>query len=883
MKSRRLALCAAILLTVLTVQLMAQEQEGSSSVPTFQSTSSLVVLDVTVLDKQGRPIVNGLTKDDFTITEDKKAQTIFSFEAPGMHVVDANAGDNNPEGKAPATIFVLDLLNSSFEDFAFIRYSMQKYLESQPAQLNSPAELMVIGNDSLEMLQGYTRNRDDLLDAVNHFPPVLPYTLIMGEDIHRYMKRVAQSFDALQQIALQNLAVPGRKNIVWVGYGVGIEGLYVQRSQLRISAANKLEQYLHSTINMLLAARMSLFVIYPGLTASPVSSSIGAMLSMPASVKDSYADFGDHDPFEGGINFGVFVNETGGKLFYNRNDVDQEIERSQQLGSEYYTLSYQPQDVRTDDTFRRIRVTLRDRNLHALTKAGYFALGRVPVTLGQQGMIGVAEAVLSTHPSQALDLTVSGVVRHPDTNTAEFKVQLKSKDLGWRVAGSGQNTANLIVEAASLTAREDILASNVDRVTLWSDAQDPSFPLTIQVPRNTQRVRVVVEIGGRIGTVDLDRKTIDASPVAPTPAIRRSPNGPSLVVSSPGERITVQELEQVLSAAHGKPDAEIARQLSGIELTERLSTAKLARWEARLPGSDSRQALLTLADVSEFLDLPASEVLATGAPDRDAQRRLIVLALHYVANTIHQLPNFLATRVTTSFQDVPQTAINPVYLPLHSVDRSSVTVLYRDRREVVDPGARKDKKSQPVAPLATWGVFGPILGRVLVDAAQGTLAWSHWEQGAAGPEAVFRYKVPQEKSHYEVGYCCAPGKKKDRVLEQMPGYRGEIAINPADGTIFRVTLQADLEPPGPVVQADVMVEYAPLEIGEKTYICPVRSVSLQMDSLPTAIPDDDGQNTRDDLLEGLLNAPETVQTLLNDVVFEQYHLFRSHTRVLIPR
>jgi hypothetical protein len=56
-----------------------------------------------------------------------------------------------------------------------------------------------------------------------------------------------------------------------------------------------------------------------------------------------------------------------------------------------------------------------------------------------------------------------------------------------------------------------------------------------------------------------------------------------------------------------------------------------------------------------------------------------------------------------------------------------------------------------------------------------------------------------------------------------------------------------------------------------------------MDSLPTAIPDDDGQNTRDDLLEGLLNAPETVQTLLNDVVFEQYHLFRSHTRVLIPR
>jgi hypothetical protein len=145
---------------------------------------------------------------------------------------------------------------------------------------------------------------------------------------------------------------------------------------------------------------------------------------------------------------------------------------------------------------------------------------------------------------------------------------------------------------------------------------------------------------------------------------------------------------------------------------------------------------------------------------------------------------------------------------------------------------------------------------------------------------VFRYKVPKEKSHYEVGYCCAPGKKANRVLEQMPGYHGEIAINPTDGTIFRVTLQADLEPPGPVVQANVMVEYGPLEIGGKTYICPVRSVSLQVDSLPTAVTEYDGENTRDDLLEELLNPPETMQTLLNDVVFEQYHLFRSQARVL---
>jgi hypothetical protein len=36
--------------------------------------------------------------------------------------MDAAAGEDNRGGKAPVTIVVLDLLNSSFSDFAFIRY-----------------------------------------------------------------------------------------------------------------------------------------------------------------------------------------------------------------------------------------------------------------------------------------------------------------------------------------------------------------------------------------------------------------------------------------------------------------------------------------------------------------------------------------------------------------------------------------------------------------------------------------------------------------------------------------------------------------------------------------------------------------------------------------
>jgi hypothetical protein len=50
------------------------------------------------------------------------------------------------------------------------------------------------------------------------------------------------------------------------------------------------------------------------------------------------------------------------------------------------------------------------------------------------------------------------------------------------------------------------------------------------------------------------------------------------------KRVTVDQLEQTLLAAHTLQDAEVARQLSDLELTERLTTAKLDRVERECPG-----------------------------------------------------------------------------------------------------------------------------------------------------------------------------------------------------------------------------------------------------------------------------------------------------------
>ena len=203
--------------------------------------------------------------------------------------------------------------------------------------------------------------------------------------------------------------------------------------------------------------------------------------------------------------------------------------------------------------------------------------------------------------------------------------------------------------------------------------------------------------------------------------------------ASASKRITIAELEQALTAARGKPDAEVAQQISDLELTERLSAEKVSQLKAGLPGEKAYQNLQILADKSAFLDPPASDIPAMPAPDFAEQRKMMSLAVGYVTRTIPQLPNFFATRETRRFEDTPlvQRATDSIpYQPLHFVRASSETVLYRSGRETVDAGpARKTVAMEPG--LRTWGVFGPVLGTVLVDAARSKLVWSSFRRASA--------------------------------------------------------------------------------------------------------------------------------------------------------
>ena len=504
--------CSIVLLSSLFCLTPALAQEPApQDAPTagehrLQVTSSLVFLDVTVVDKHGKPVTKGLSKDDFVITEDKEKQRIFSFESEEEHVV---ASDEAEQNKAPVTIFVFDELNTDIDQFAYLRQEARNYIAALPAELAAPAEMMVIGNKTLELMQGYTRSREDLLFAIDHLPVAVPFKL---NNSGFASERVQQSIAALQQIVLQNEGVKGKKNIIWVGQGA--PGLSITPESER--AAAKLKQHIHDTANLLVNARISLSLVFPAPTL---------IRKVTDSSDSGFSEADPGTPFSGGVNFADFVQETGGQLFYNSNGIGGEITRAEELGSQYYTLTYVPNEAKMDGRFRRIHIAMRDPNLHAITKTGYFSPTKDHVTSPrEQATNSIIEAARASIPLTSLPLVLFRVVQLQESHAAVVTLQIPTKSLNWETGDDGKSKASMILAAVSKSGNADILASKVEAVNITADSSAASqldkgiarVSIQVQVPRRTHDVRVVVQLEGKqaIGSVDVSKQVLDSAPAA---------------------------------------------------------------------------------------------------------------------------------------------------------------------------------------------------------------------------------------------------------------------------------------------------------------------------------------------------------------------------------
>jgi len=252
---------------------------------------------------------------------------------------------------------------------------------------------------------------------------------------------------------------------------------------------------------------------------------------------------------------------------------------------------------------------------------------------------------------------------------------------------------------------------------------------------------------------------------------------------------------------------------------------------------------------------------------------MILLALDYLEKTIPKLPDFNAVRNTVHYRETPEYQemnTNLIFQPLHVVDESKETVLYRGSREITDSGTGKHKKEKGENPyLVTYGTFGPVLDGVRDEIAAG-VTWSRWERGSARPRAVFRFQIPAELSRYQVWACCFPDGDGKSAYQKFVGHHGEITIDPSTGAVLRLEWRADLKSSTLLDRSDIMIEYGPVEIGGKMCICPIRSVSImRARSIRTLREWDESFMTYG-----------PYATALNDIAYSHYHMFGSESTVL---
>ena len=339
------------------------------------------------------------------------------------------------------------------------------------------------------------------------------------------------------------------------------------------------------------------------------------------------------------------------------------------------------------------------------------------------------------------------------------------------------------------------------------------------------------------------------------------------------QRITVGQLNLILSQIGSRGTGDWEEKLAHVELTERLRLADLASWAGESHSGAMQQTLIRVADASSFFAPPPAEIPKQAAPDGAAQERMLALTKDYLEQSIPKLPDFYATRTTVRYEDTPQLAegwTHVDYHALHVVETEKANVFFRAGDEAVEL-----KGGQPQAErnnlLTTYGTFGPILAELRRPVeTPGWMKWVRWEKGPEGTRAVFGFEIPAAESTDFEGGCCLPDSDGIDSFRIQAGYHGEIAINPATGTILRLQLQFDLQEYVPEDVDEVQIDYRPIKIGGKTYFCPVRSVSIARGRSIVSLG----------MWDASFLSYGPYSTKMNDFRFSKYHVFRSDSRIL---
>jgi VWFA-related protein len=497
--------CSICVLFALIAPLTAQERPQTPT-STLRVTTRLVVIDVSVLDRSGHFVPN-LDASAFTVYEDKTAQKIRNFEGPAGHAMPSiapghplvlSSADLRRIGNAPVNILVFDELNTPFNDVAYARQMMERYLKKQPEVLPVPTLLVAAGDTRFIVLHDYTQSRAALQDAIRHHLPEYASQMMRGGDSQ--MDRIAQTLGSLEQIADSSRGTPGRKNVIWIGAG------YPSLDLTDASPADKkkVEAVIRTVTARMLAARVTLYTVDPEGVAPHDLAPVG--LLDPSTYQGDMPTTG---PYAGKLDFQTFALATGGRIYSGRNDLDNEIGDGLTQGGQYYTLSYRPTNLNDDATaYRNIRVLMKDPNLRAVTRDGYFG-GTAPVehvsVKGQQATqldFDVASSANSL-------LVYNGLHVQVTTAPGGFRIATATRDLTLTTQDDGSRQTEITVVAVAFDAKNRVLAQKAREIKEGLRAGKQSEAITLlfpfDVPAGSTRIRFIVRDAatGNLGSADL--------------------------------------------------------------------------------------------------------------------------------------------------------------------------------------------------------------------------------------------------------------------------------------------------------------------------------------------------------------------------------------------
>lgn len=420
--------------TVLWVALLTISISGKASdkevpqnaPPTFVSRSELVQVPVVVTDGNGH--VKGLTKDDFVLQENGKDKPLATFEevkaTPGsVRRTQGTSGEysNTYAGvTAPKslTIFAVDLINTPFLDQAYARQQLIKFLANR-LDVNEPTALVLIKSNGIKVLHDFTTDTSVLVAALKRISGEIPAIetanadetseinglegFVNGVGVDPYVQLVQRTaimvtLESFQHVAEAFAGVPGRKSLIWAtaAFPFGLDpssgvillpqvvsqgtiqstGSGLQRgtgnlptlpdnSQIRSSEdLRSLEPLYQRTIQMLSDSNISVYpvdargliVYFPGADVSRIAGWNEYKRALVESSRNTMEDF---------------AYMTGGRAFYNRNDLTGAFAKAADDSTQYYLLGYYL-DKNPKPGWHKLHVKVKAKGANVQARNGFF-------------------------------------------------------------------------------------------------------------------------------------------------------------------------------------------------------------------------------------------------------------------------------------------------------------------------------------------------------------------------------------------------------------------------------------------------------------------------------------------------------------------------------